>query len=885
MSTTASNFYVPGGTLPQDAPSYVERQADRDLFDGLLKGEFCYVLTSRQMGKSSLMVRTSNKLRVKGVNVVSLDLTAIGQNLTPEQWYDGLVMRMGRQLRLEDELEDFWRAHERVSPVQRLMSAIRDVAMVKRPGPLVIFVDEIDTVRSLPFSTDEFFSAVRECYNHRTEDPDLNRLTFCLLGVATPSDLIRDTRTTPFNIGRRIELSDFTAGEAAPLANGLGREQKVAGALLDRILYWTNGHPYLTQRLCQAVAGDPGAASASAVDQLCETLFLSNRARERDDNLLFVRERLLRSEVDRASLLSLYDQVRNRKRIRDVESNPLISFLRLSGIVRVVKAFLEVRNRIYHRVFDQPWVQANLPDQELRRQREAFRKGLLRGAAVAAVITVVSLGLFWFGKRQLEASEARVAKENLGKAYHGLTSYQDTVKFQQEFEMEGTKVITTGTLVLSLEKPNKLNLLVKQRRGIGALDAQMISDGESLWTYRPDLKQYTLEAAPESLKALIEEAHSVGDMDLTLTLYGLLGSKDPQAALAKHAKTLKFLRKEMLDGMSMHVLSWTEELPGRIEENSSNPAAAAGRKLIPITVWLSPDDGVIRQWVTDLSNIHITTPMQNAYNGAERSVQLRNFVTTMKHSAVRLNTPVDPAMFVFQAPDDAQQVERINPAQSRAQGQVSGDLEPRYDKGRLSELIPSRSLDAPQSLIDLSSHYNAPLTEPWHSQRVGNDLAALPRGLQVLAGTQFDIRGIVQLAGRQEPYLSQVYPKKVDGIRVGLKARRLHFLQGAGWSTTDGAQIGSYVIHLGESEQRIVPIIYGFDVRNWWPQAGEPSGNTGLTLAWAGSNEAIKSQGEKLRLFKCTWLNPLPESEIQSIDYVSTMDNPAPFVIAITAEN
>lgn len=60
MSAGTSNFYVTGGTLPQDAPSYVERRADRDLFDGLLKGEFCYVLTSRQMGKSSLMVRTSN---------------------------------------------------------------------------------------------------------------------------------------------------------------------------------------------------------------------------------------------------------------------------------------------------------------------------------------------------------------------------------------------------------------------------------------------------------------------------------------------------------------------------------------------------------------------------------------------------------------------------------------------------------------------------------------------------------------------------------------------------------------------------------------------------------------------------------------------------------
>ena len=84
---TDSTFYVTGGTLRQDAACYVERQADKDLLDGLLKGEFCYVLTSRQMGKSSLMVRTAGKLREQGVRVAVLDLTAVGQpesvNCTP----------------------------------------------------------------------------------------------------------------------------------------------------------------------------------------------------------------------------------------------------------------------------------------------------------------------------------------------------------------------------------------------------------------------------------------------------------------------------------------------------------------------------------------------------------------------------------------------------------------------------------------------------------------------------------------------------------------------------------------------------------------------------------------------------------------------------------
>ena len=108
---TNREFFIAGGTLHPDAPSYIDRQADQELFDATLRGDFCYVLTARQMGKSSLMARTAKRLNKEDVHTAIIDLTQIGGEqgtIILDQWYYGIIHQILRALGLKEDLQVWW---------------------------------------------------------------------------------------------------------------------------------------------------------------------------------------------------------------------------------------------------------------------------------------------------------------------------------------------------------------------------------------------------------------------------------------------------------------------------------------------------------------------------------------------------------------------------------------------------------------------------------------------------------------------------------------------------------------------------------------------------------------------------------------------------------
>lgn len=396
------------------APNYIERRADNQLLEALLAREYVFLLDSRQKGKSSLIARTIHKLREKGIRTVKLDLQWLGANVTPEQWYAGLLSEIGLDLELETELLEYWTSRQSIGPLSRWIGALRDVVLSKITDPLVIFIDEIDFVRALPFSTDEFFAGIRDCYNRRSGGNGFERLTFCIVGVATPGQLIRNPEITPFNIGRRIDLSDFTLEETLRFAAHLTTRERDGARLLRRVHYWVNGHPYLTQLLCSHIVSEPSIRTDQGVDRLVEKLFLTPEARHREANFADIERRVLDPDVPglsleerRTQVLDLYGRLLRGGQVRGEEENPVVATLRLSGLGLEDSGSLRLRNRTYGTVFDERWRRNNLPDAELRRQRGAARVAMLRTGAVAAVVVLaVSTGAVGMWKLSDSRSKA-----------------------------------------------------------------------------------------------------------------------------------------------------------------------------------------------------------------------------------------------------------------------------------------------------------------------------------------------------------------------------------------------------------------------------------------------------------------------------------------------
>lgn len=385
---SGSEFFSVGAPLNPLKPSYIRRPADELLFETLLAGRYAHVFAPDHSGKSSLLAATAARLETNGASVAVLDLAQLGHRdggSEAGRFYYSVAYRILRQLRIRFDLQTWWQDKAMFSNRQRLHEFYSDVVLRQTSQPVVILIDEVQCVETLPF-TDQLLTSVRSSYEARTTDPEFTRLTFALCGEGDPSTLVAAAELSPFHVTQSIPLRNFSREELTAYRTELNLSSDEASAALDRIYDWTGGQPYLTQKLCRAVAREtPAGDVADFVDGLVAQQFTNRASLGNEPMLSHVQRRVVEDSDDVEAVLNLYGRIRKGVAVpTDLGSAQQRRLVALGLLELGENGDLDVPNRIFAEVFTARWANENL--------RVHWRTPVLVACAVLAFLAVP----FWY---------------------------------------------------------------------------------------------------------------------------------------------------------------------------------------------------------------------------------------------------------------------------------------------------------------------------------------------------------------------------------------------------------------------------------------------------------------------------------------------------------
>ncbi len=239
----------PGGALAIGSPLYIVRDSDLELTQALKRRDGIILIQgARQMGKTSLLARGLNEARSESVRVVFTDFQALATQalVSTEAFYKEILALLVDALDLDADPNRDWNPQR--GHALNFERFLRREILNRLDAPLVWGIDEADRLFG-GLIANEVFGLFRAWHNERVVDPASawNRLTL-LVSYATEAHLfITDLNQSPFNIGTRIHLADFSFDQVEELNERYGRPL-YDPIRLERFFRLTGGQPFLTQK-------------------------------------------------------------------------------------------------------------------------------------------------------------------------------------------------------------------------------------------------------------------------------------------------------------------------------------------------------------------------------------------------------------------------------------------------------------------------------------------------------------------------------------------------------------------------------------------------------------------------------------------------------------
>ena len=238
-----------GGAVPLDSHFYIVRAADQEFHNALMRQDsIVLVKGARQVGKTSLLARGLQQARQSGAKVVLTDFQKLNAShlASVEAFYLTLGEFVADQLELPSLPKDVW--DQRRSPNTNFERYLRREVLGKLTGHFVWGLDEVDRLFTCDFGS-EVFGLFRSWHNERALDPrgPWSRLTLAMAYATEAHLFITDINQSPFNVGTRLTLDDFTFSQVADLNQRYGAPLQTE-AEIEEFFTLLGGQPYLVRR-------------------------------------------------------------------------------------------------------------------------------------------------------------------------------------------------------------------------------------------------------------------------------------------------------------------------------------------------------------------------------------------------------------------------------------------------------------------------------------------------------------------------------------------------------------------------------------------------------------------------------------------------------------